>query len=148
MWSLITIHPIYIIFRIANFEREFLLLLLLLREIQKDEEQNLEGWKFLVVFFHHSENLQQLQVNVTLILKVNHCKKFFTLVYCHFWKIWLECFNPNIRPKAIPWYYLRMIHVLTLTWIASTFPSRVYEIWDYIKFKTPKINLRQEWIFV
>ena len=78
MWSLITIHPIYIIFRIANFEREFLLLLLLLllREIQKDEEQNLEGWEFLMVFFHYSENLQQLQVNVTLILKVNHCKFF------------------------------------------------------------------------
>ena len=93
-------------FRVANFEREDFFFLVL-REIEKSKETNLEGeafWDSLVLSFNHSENLQQLQVKVTLTLRVNHYKsRVFLCFIFHIGLLSLSenrivCFNLNKTP--------------------------------------------------
>ena len=79
-----------------------------LKEIENHKEQNLEGemfWDSLVLSFHHSENLQKLQVNITLTLRITtnlvcFCTLFFTFVYSYFRKIGFGCFNPNKKKSS------------------------------------------------
>lgn len=63
-------------------------------KIKKKKQKKLKGkvfWNSLVLYFHYSENLQMLQVDVIVTLRMNHCK----FNYCHFEKIRSKCFNPN-----------------------------------------------------
>ena len=71
-------------FRVLNFESFFLLFFLVLTETKKPKEKNLEGeafWDSLVFSFHHSENLQRLQVDITLTVRVNHYKSHVFLCF-------------------------------------------------------------------
>ena len=106
-------YHIYIMFRVANFEKGFLGF----ERDRKMQKKNLEGetfWDSLVLFFHHSKNLQRLQVDVTLTLRVNHYKSHvflwfnFSHWYCRFQKIGLGCFNPKNQYQSF-WLWLRVI---------------------------------------
>ena len=75
-----------------------------LREIEKHRQKNLKGkvfWDSLVLFFHHSENLQRLQVDVTLTLKVTCYKSYVFLCFVFCIRLLLlsknriRVFNPN-----------------------------------------------------